>query len=191
MASRRPDPSQYPTGLSVLRIFQAVLNIITIVVASFTISAVVLPGNALLITTSSASLLVSLWMAFAHMFSHRLFNFLAALILDTILTIFWIISVAVLASQTAVLWAHGTDYCENNNCPDNLKTVSKFSGYVFATCCGLGAVGFLFSCICLVFHGVVSCRQHRYNQIGVNRVSEPIDIIQKHPQGSTEYQPLA
>lgn len=51
MASRRPDLSQYSTGFTVLRIFQAVLNIITIVVTSFTINAVVIPGNCLLILT--------------------------------------------------------------------------------------------------------------------------------------------
>lgn len=48
MASRRPDLAQYPTGFTILRIFQAVLSIITIVVTSFTIHAIVLPGNALL-----------------------------------------------------------------------------------------------------------------------------------------------
>lgn len=53
MASRRPDLSQYPTGFTVLRIFQAVLNIITIVVTSFTINAVVIPGNCLLMVTVS------------------------------------------------------------------------------------------------------------------------------------------
>jgi hypothetical protein len=79
-------------------------------------------------------------MAFAHMFSNRLFNYLVAAILDTILTIFWLISFAVLAAQTAVLWAHGTDYCENNKCPDSLKTVTSFYGYVFATCVGLGGL---------------------------------------------------
>jgi len=48
MASRRPDLAQYPSGFTILRIFQAVLSIITIVVTSFTIHAIVLPGNALL-----------------------------------------------------------------------------------------------------------------------------------------------
>ncbi|KAF5690950.1 hypothetical protein FCIRC_681 [Fusarium circinatum] len=191
MASRRPDLSQYPTGFTVLRIFQAVLNIITIVVTSFTINAVVIPGNCLLIVTSSVSLLVSTWMAFAHMFSNRLFNYLVAIILDTILTLFWLISFAVLAAQTAVLWAHGTNYCENNKCPDNLKNVTSFYGYVFATCVGLGGLSFLFSCICLIFHGIISCREHRYNQIGTNNVSEPIFVGDRHPQGTTEYRPLA
>ncbi|KAF6525143.1 hypothetical protein HZS61_010938 [Fusarium oxysporum f. sp. conglutinans] len=91
----------------------------------------------------------------------------------------------------AVLWAHGTDYCENNKCPDSLKTVTSFYGYVFATCVGLGGLAFLFSCICLIFHGIVSCRQHRYNEIGTNNVSEPIFVGDRHPQGSTEYRPLA
>jgi hypothetical protein len=49
MASRRPDLAQYPTGFTILRIFQAVLSVIAIVVTSFTIHAVVLPGNSLLI----------------------------------------------------------------------------------------------------------------------------------------------
>lgn len=49
MASSRPDLAQYPTGFTILRIFQAVLSIITIVVTSFTINAVVLPANCLLI----------------------------------------------------------------------------------------------------------------------------------------------
>jgi hypothetical protein len=79
-------------------------------------------------------------MAFAHMFSNRLFNHLAAVILDTSLTLFWLVSFAVLAAQTAVLWAHGTDYCENNKCPDSLKNVTSFYGYVFATCLGLGGL---------------------------------------------------
>jgi hypothetical protein len=45
----------------------------------------------------------------------------------------------------------------------------------------------LFSCVALIFHGVVSCRQHRYNKIGVNRDSIPIDITSKHPPESTAY----
>ncbi|KAF4954600.1 hypothetical protein FSARC_12072 [Fusarium sarcochroum] len=191
MATRSPDLSQYPTGSTVLRIFQAVFSIIIIVVASFTIYAVVIPGNCLLIMTSSATLLVSLWMAFAQLSFSRLFNYWAALVLDTILTVFWIVSVAVLAAQTAVLWAHGTDYCKDNDCPENLKTVTSFYGYVFATCVGLGVIGFLFSCICLIFHGVVSCRRHRYDQIGTNKVSEPIYVGPKHAHGSTAYDPLA
>jgi hypothetical protein len=51
MAPGLPDLSQYPTGLTILRIFQAVHSIITIVVTSFTINAIVMPGNCLLIAT--------------------------------------------------------------------------------------------------------------------------------------------
>lgn len=49
----------------------------------------------------------------------------------------------------------------------------------------------VFSCATLVFHGVVSCRQHKYNQIGTNQEAEPIDIVPKHPQESTSYQGAA
>src|SRR4051794_6911082 len=99
MTSRRPDLSQYPTGFTVLRIFQAVLNIITIVVTSFTINAVFIRGICFLIITvrkklfrsslemvccfclqTSASLLFSTWLAFAYFFPNRLFNYLVAAI---------------------------------------------------------------------------------------------------------------
>lgn len=61
MASSRPDLAQYPTGFTILRIFQAVLSIITIVVTSFTINAVVLPANCLLIVAVRFSHLRDCW----------------------------------------------------------------------------------------------------------------------------------
>ncbi|KAF5667207.1 hypothetical protein FHETE_5910 [Fusarium heterosporum] len=187
MAPQGPHLTRYPTGFTILRIFQAVFDIITIVVTSFTINAIILPGNCLLIATSSVSCLFSLWMAFAHMSFSRLYNFWAAFILDIVLTVFWIISVAVIGAQTAVLWIHGSDFCKDNECPDNLKSISTFYGYVFAVCFGLGAIGFVFSSTAIIFHGVVSCRQHRYNKIGVNRDSDPINIASKHPPETTAY----
>ncbi|RGP78279.1 hypothetical protein FLONG3_3594 [Fusarium longipes] len=141
MASRRPDLSQYPTGFTILRIFQAVLSVITIVVTSFTISAVVLPANCLLIVASSATLMVSLWGAFAHLSFSRLFSFRVAFALDGLLAILWGISIAVLGASTAIMWIHGSDYCEKNKCPENLMVVSRFSAYVFAICFGLGVFG--------------------------------------------------
>ncbi|KAM0229840.1 hypothetical protein ACHAPO_009734 [Fusarium lateritium] len=191
MASRRPDLAQYPTGFTILRIFQAVLSIITIVVTSFTINAVVIPANCLLIVASSATLLVSLWGAFAHLSFSRLFSFRAAFVLDGALTILWAVSIAVLGAQTAIIWIHGSDYCETNKCPDNLMVISRFYAYVFAVCFGLAAIGLIFSCATIIFHGVISCRQHKYNQIGTNKEAEPIDVGAKHPQDSTAYQGAA
>ena len=69
-------------------------------------------------------------MAFAQLSFSRLFNFWAALVLDIILTVFWIISVAVLAAQTAVTWAHGSDYCKENDCPENLRSEERRAGKV-------------------------------------------------------------
>ncbi|KAL4728006.1 hypothetical protein ACLX1H_004713 [Fusarium chlamydosporum] len=176
MTSRRSDLAHYPTGFTILRIFQAVLSIITIVVTSFTVTAVVLPGNCLLIIASSISVFVSLWGAFAHLSFSRMFSFRAAFALDAGLTLLWGISIVVLGAQTAIVWIHGSDYCESHKCPDNLLVVSRFSAYIFATCFGLGLFGFVFSCATLVFHGVEA---------------EPIDIVPKHPQESTSYQGAA
>lgn len=49
----------------------------------------------------------------------------------------------------------------------------------------------IFSIVTLIFHGVASCRQHKYNQIGTNKEAKPIDIAPKHPQYSTAYQGAA
>ena len=161
MASRRPDLAQYPTGFTILRIFQAVLSIITIVVTSFTIHAIVLPGNALLTVAvrfpliytplcvanrlsqlqSSVTLIVSLWGAFAHLSFSRWFSFRAAFGLDAILTLLWGIAIAVLGAQTSIMWMYGSDYCESHKCPENLRSISRFYAYVFAICFGLGVIG--------------------------------------------------
>ncbi|KAI1068892.1 hypothetical protein LB507_006137 [Fusarium sp. FIESC RH6] len=191
MASRRPDLAQYPTGFTILRIFQAVLSIITIVVTSFTIHAIVLPGNALLTVASSITLIVSLWGAFAHLSFSRWFSFRAAFGLDAILTLLWGISIAVLGAQTSIMWMYGSDYCESHECPENLRSISRFYAYVFAICFGLGVIGFIFACATLVFHGVVSCRSHKYNQIGTNKEAVPVIVTPEHPQESTSYQGAA
>lgn len=49
----------------------------------------------------------------------------------------------------------------------------------------------IFSCATLVFHGVVSCRSHKYNQIGTNKEAVPVIVTPEHPQESTSYQGAA
>lgn len=51
MANRRPDVLEYPTGTTVLRIFQAILSVIIIIVVSFTVSAGIFAGNGLMLFT--------------------------------------------------------------------------------------------------------------------------------------------
>lgn len=51
MANRRPDVLDYPTGTTVLRIFQAILSIIIIIAVSFTVSAGIFAGNGLMLFT--------------------------------------------------------------------------------------------------------------------------------------------
>ena len=49
----------------------------------------------------------------------------------------------------------------------------------------------IFACATLVFHGVVSCRSHKYNQIGTNKEAVPVIVTPEHPQESTSYQGAA
>ncbi|KAH7247203.1 hypothetical protein MRS44_015009 [Fusarium solani] len=191
MANRRPDVLDYPTGTTVLRIFQAILSIIIIIVVSFTVSAGIFAGNGLMLFTSSATLAISLWMIMAHISLAHLYNYWAGLSLDIFLLVFWIISVAVLASQTAFLWGASHDICREQDCPDAFRDATKFSGYIFAAIAGLGGIEFIFSCIFLIFHAIMTFRQRRYNRIGINIESGPIENYPKHPKEPTEYHHLA
>ncbi|UPL02181.1 hypothetical protein LCI18_013115 [Fusarium solani-melongenae] len=191
MVNRRPDVLDYPTGTTVLRIFQAILSIIIIIVVSFTVNVGIFAGNGLVLFTSSATLAISLWMIMAHISLAHLYNYWAGLLLDIFLLVFWIISVAVLASQTAFLWGASNDLCREQDCPDAFKNATKFSGYIFAAIAGLGGIEFIFSCIFLIFHAIMTFRQRQYNRVGINIESGPVETYPKHPQEPTEYHHLA
>ncbi|RSL55677.1 hypothetical protein CEP54_009225 [Fusarium duplospermum] len=190
MASRRPDVLDYPTGTTVLRIFQAILSVIIIIVLSFTVGSGIFAGNGLMLFTSSATLAISLWMVMAHISLAHLYNYWAGLSLDIFLLVFWIISVAVLASQTAFLWGASNDICRERNCPDAFKDATQFSGYFFAAIAGLGGIEFIFSCIFLIFHVIMGLRQRRYNRIGIEIESGTMETHPKHLEEPTEYNHL-
>ncbi|RSL84505.1 hypothetical protein CEP52_016417 [Fusarium oligoseptatum] len=190
MARRHPDVLDYPTGTTVLRIFQAILSVIIIIVLSFTVSAGIFAGNGLMLFTSSATLAISLWMIMAHISLAHLYNYWAGLSLDIFLLVFWIISVAVLASQTAFLWGASNDICRERDCPDAFKDATQFSGYFFATIVGMGGIEFIFSCVFLIFHTIMGLRQRRYNRIGIEIESGPVEAHPKHLQEPTEYNHL-
>ncbi|RSL56717.1 hypothetical protein CEP53_006725 [Fusarium sp. AF-6] len=190
VASRLPDVLDYPTGTTVLRIFQAILSVIIIIVLSFTVSAGIFAGNGLMLFTSSATLAISFWMIMAHISLAHLYNYWAGLSLDIFLLVFWIISVAVLASQTAFLWGASNDICRERDCPDAFKDATQFSGYFFATIVGMGGIEFIFSCVFLIFHTIMGLRQRRYNRIGIEIESGPIETHPKHLQEPTEYNHL-
>ncbi|RSL75004.1 hypothetical protein CEP51_011268 [Fusarium floridanum] len=190
VARRHPDVLDYPTGTTVLRIFQAILSVIIIIVLSFTVSAGIFAGNGLMLFTSSATLAISLWMIMAHISLAHLYNYWAGLSLDIFLLVFWIISVAVLASQTAFLWGASNDICRERDCPDAFKDATQFSGYFFATIVGMGGIEFIFSCVFLIFHTIMGLRQRRYNRIGIEIESGPVETHPKHLQEPTEYNHL-
>ena len=79
-------------------------------------------------------------MIMAHISLAHLYNYWAGLSLDIFLLVFWIISVAVLASQTAFLWGASHDICREQDCSDAFRDATKFSGYIFAAIAGLGGI---------------------------------------------------
>ncbi|KAM5357986.1 hypothetical protein ACJZ2D_015706 [Fusarium nematophilum] len=188
MVGIRPDVLQYPTGFTVLRTFQAILSILITCLAAFTVHVMPFAGNCLMLFTTVLNLAVSLWMMLAHISLTHLYNFWVAVALDSFLLLFWAISTIVLAVQTSVLWAVSEEYCKTNKCSGPVANVSRFWGYVFVAAVGLGGVAFLFSFVCLIFHCVMGRRQRRYNRVGINIDSEPVQHFPTHPQGPVDYQ---
>lgn len=51
--ARRPDVLEYPTGFTVLHIFQAIVSLITLILVAVTVTVVIFAGNGLMLFTVS------------------------------------------------------------------------------------------------------------------------------------------
>ncbi|KAH6893530.1 hypothetical protein B0T10DRAFT_559511 [Thelonectria olida] len=186
MVGRRPDVLEYPTGFTVLHIFQAIFSVITTILVAFTVNVLAFAGNCIMLATAVLTFLVSMWMVVSHISMAHLYNFWAALWFDVLLLISWITSVAVLLFQTRLFWGDRSGHCDEVACTGSAGDAATVWGYVFLSAAGLGVVEILFFCVSLIFHCVMNRRYHRYNQVGRNLEAEPVQIS-KHPQVSTEY----
>ncbi|KAH7155407.1 hypothetical protein B0J13DRAFT_225163 [Dactylonectria estremocensis] len=187
----------YPHGFTVLRIFQLVFSIIILGVVSYTVYVLAFSGNCLMLFTTVVTFIASLYMVIANQSAHQLYNYWAVLSLDIFLVIFWLISFALLASQTAYLWAVGGSYCDYYSCYyGSLSGSALIYGAILATACGLGALEFLFFFISLIIHSVAVCRHRRSGLhcnpapagTGAVAVAVPVQMQTQHPHGMINYQ---
>jgi hypothetical protein len=140
MAGRRPDVLEYPTGFTVLHIFQAIFSVITLILVAFTVNDLAFAGNCLLLATAVVTFLVSMWMVVAHISMAHLYNFWAALWLDALLLVSWIVSVAVLLYQTRFNWGDRSGHCDVIACTGSAADATTVWGYVYLSAAGLGVV---------------------------------------------------
>ncbi|KAH8734955.1 hypothetical protein BGZ61DRAFT_132744 [Ilyonectria robusta] len=184
----------YPRGFTVLRIFQLVFSFIILAVVSYTVYIVAFDGNCLMLFTAIATFIASLYMVIANQCAPQLYNYWAVLSLDIFLLLFWLISFALLAAQTAYFWAASSDYCDYYTCYyGTLSGSALVFGAILAAASGLGALEFLFFFISLIIHSIAMCR-HRRAGLHCNAVpsgTAPVAVavpVQIHPQGMINYQ---
>ncbi|KAF7553629.1 hypothetical protein G7Z17_g3501 [Cylindrodendrum hubeiense] len=152
----------YPPGFTVLRIFQFVFALVILAIVSYTVYIVPVDGNCLMLFTAVATLISSLYMIIANQCAPQLYNYWAVMSLDIFLLIFWLISFALLAAETAYFWAAGTYYCGYYSCYyGTLEGSALVLGAILAAAAGLGALEFLFFFISLIIHSVAMCRHRR------------------------------
>ncbi|KAH6900017.1 hypothetical protein B0T10DRAFT_393579 [Thelonectria olida] len=181
----------YPSGFVVLRILQLVLSVVILAILCYTVYWAAFAGNCLMLFTTLATFVASLWMVIAHTCTPQAYNYWAVLALDIFLVVFWLISFAILAAQTAIYFAAGSSYCDWYSCyDDTLYGAALVYGSIMAAASGLGALEFLFFIISLVIHSIMICRHRRaglHNTPVCNGTGPQLVPLQnQQPQGRTK-----
>ncbi|KAK7430208.1 hypothetical protein QQZ08_003183 [Neonectria magnoliae] len=195
-SSDRPEGKEHtpnhPSGFMILRVFQFVFSIVILGLISYTVYVLTFSANCLMLFTSVASVIITLWMVLAHSCAPKLYNYWAVLALDIFLLVFWIISFALLTAQTVFFWSVTSGYCDYYTCYyGSLSGSALVYGAILATACGLGALEFMFFFISLVMHSIALCRHRRTelhsNPVNAGVLSQP-DQDQMPPQTQPQMQ---
>ncbi|KAI1445885.1 hypothetical protein F5Y02DRAFT_417494 [Annulohypoxylon stygium] len=190
----------YPKGFVAIRIIQLIFSIVCLGLSAFGIAYLVFAGDALLLFTSIATIITSIYCLVADFGPPKAFNYWAILGLDIFLVIFWLISFALLAAQVAAgfaYWHEYSDYYDDYYDVSSYDTAYKVYGGCLAAAAGLGGVEFLLYIISLSIHGVML---HRHRKAGLKAM--PLNVVpgaptsavpvdgekfQMHPQATQVY----
>ena len=110
----RPPGREHTLGLPrafvAVRIIQLVLAVLVLGLDAYTLYVLPLTGAALAMFTTVVTLIVCVYHVVSEFGPAALYNYWAALALDIFLTVFWLISFALVASQVAPLFAYSSYY---------------------------------------------------------------------------------
>ncbi|XDG08930.1 hypothetical protein ABKA04_008545 [Annulohypoxylon sp. FPYF3050] len=169
----------YPKGFVAIRIIQLIFSIVCLGLSAFGIAYLVFAGDALLLFTSIATIITSIYCLVADFGPPKAFNYWAILGLDIFLVIFWLISFALLAAQVAAgfaYWHEYSDYYDDYYDVSSYDTAYKVYGGCLAAAAGLGGVEFLLYIISLSIHGVML---HRHRKAGLKAM--PLNVVSGAP----------
>ena len=138
-AGREHFPA-YPSYFMFLRIPQLVVALVVLGLDAYGLSVLSFSGDELMMFTAIATIIVVIYNLVATLAVPTVYNYWAALSLDIFLTIFWLVSFALLASQVAPLMGDQT-YCTYSYCYSySLEGESLVFAQCLAAAAGLGGL---------------------------------------------------
>ncbi|KAI0872637.1 hypothetical protein GGS24DRAFT_502618 [Hypoxylon argillaceum] len=148
----------YPNGFVAVRIIQLVLGIICLGLTAYAISVLPITGAALMLFTAITTVLSSIYILVAHFGPPKAYNYWAILGLDIFHVIFWLISFALIASQSALIFDYGSYY-------GDYYSGFTILGSITAAAAGLGGVNWVVYVAALILH---SMALHRHRKAGLH-----------------------
>ncbi|CAK7221680.1 hypothetical protein SCUCBS95973_004580 [Sporothrix curviconia] len=141
-AGREHFPN-YPSYFLYLRIAQLVVSVVVLGLDAYGLSVLSFSGDELMIFTVIAAIIAVVYSLVAILAAPAAYNYWAVLSLDIFLTVFWLISFALLASQVAPFMGNHT-YCAYGYCYNyGLSGESLTYAQCLAAASGLGGLNFL------------------------------------------------
>ncbi|CAK7568076.1 MAG: hypothetical protein SEPTF4163_006057 [Sporothrix epigloea] len=185
----------YPNYFLYLRYAQLVLTVVVLGLDAYGLSILSFSGDGLMIFTVIVALITIIYNLVATLAVPQIFNYWAVLGLDAFLTVFWLISFSLLASQVAPFMGNHT-YCDYGYCFDyGLSGQSLVYAQCLAAASGLGALNFLLFGASTAINGLAL---HEHRRQGLHSVagkpaSAPtgIDAAEKANAGDVPMQPVA
>lgn len=155
----------YPKGFIAIRIVQLVIAVVILGLDAYTLSEILTTSDELNIFTAIATIIITIYYIVVEFSASawKSYNYWAVLALDIFALIFWLISFALMAAQTAP-FANGFTVCGVYECiyyPLEGVFLTLFA--CMATVAGLGGVEFILFIVSLALHSVV---MHRHRAAG-------------------------
>jgi len=150
----------YPNGFIAIRIALLVVAVVVLGLDAYGLSILVFAGDSLNIFTAIATLIICVYCIVAEFGAPVIYNYWAILGLDIFLVVFWLVSLAVMASEVAPFLRTYTE-CYYGVCETyQLDGYSRQYADCMAAVAGLGGLEFLLSIAALAIHSLMLYR-HR------------------------------
>ncbi|ROV99372.1 hypothetical protein VSDG_03990 [Cytospora chrysosperma] len=162
----REHVPNYPRGFIAIRIVQLVLALVILALCAYSLTLLSFSGNSLTLFTAVATMIITVYYIVVEYGPIHGYNYWAVLALDMFAIVFWIASMALLASQVAPWMIDGYTVCGYYTCDTYALTGTDLT-VVSCLCAaaGLGGVEAILFIVALAYHSVM---MHRHRAAGLH-----------------------